>query len=182
MMVSAGHNVMKALEPILAKRLKPSPGALPAWLAWQHKTLNIHRGVLLHWTALNPTWHELSQQTIAAAQRSFKSSWWRGFGFGAVLEVSSLPVDCECVIESISVRAHTHTWQWVILVAHHDNVVLGIHTWQEGYLSPVYRELVAHFESEGLTVGSFAKEPDRLLKFLLQVGQLKGVRYDRFKP
>ena len=59
--------------------------------------------------------------------------------------------------------------QWVILTASHAQVAVGVHTWVEGYLSPVYREILETLAAEGYKVSSVKREKDGLLKFLTAV-------------
>lgn len=48
-------------------------------------------------------------------------------------------------------------------------VALGVHTWMEAYLSPVYRNTLRVLEITGYQVSSARKEKDGLLKVLTGV-------------
>jgi hypothetical protein len=51
----------------------------------------------------------------------------------------------------------------------------------EVYLSPVYRDLAAHYQSTGIEVGSFTKEMDLLMKFLTAPARAKGIKLAEFE-
>jgi len=171
-----------AIDSILAERLKHVETLPLGWNIWEHRTLNLHRGVLHAPAVASTSWTELAQQVREISQRSFQVRWWRGFGFGVVIETLRLPQDVEHAIEAIDVRANRlGTWQWLIIAASADQAVIGLHTWKEGYLSSVFRALVDYYCRREYFVGTFTKEPDRLLQFLLEVGELKGVHHRRFE-
>ena len=162
----------KAIRDILGSRLNyDSIKSNAEWSAWEHKTLNLHRGIL--------EWHPQGQVTqyseITTAVRkkikeTFKGSWWRGFAFGVLAELPLLPKDAASCEMDVDVRNNTQgTWQWILLVCPSTKIGVGIHTWTSGYLSPTYQSLVDHFKSEGYNVGSFKKEKDKLMAFLMAI-------------
>jgi len=51
------------------------------------------------------------------------------------------------------------TLQWVVLVASDARIALGVHTWIEGYLSPVYRDTLQALAKTGY--GSSGGYPNR---------------------
>lgn len=64
------------LKKILGRQLQPRPTTDDEWQVWEHKTLNIHRGVL-HW---QPKHEVLSAVSLiegirAKAQQSFRMAW-----------------------------------------------------------------------------------------------------------
>ena len=62
------------------------------WSVWEHKTWNIHRGVLC-WRPMHEelTIDELATTVREKVERSFKRSWWRGFGFGVLVVLDAKP-------------------------------------------------------------------------------------------
>ena len=77
------------------------------------------------------------------------------------------------------------TWQWLVLVSRATGQAWGLHVWIEGYLSPVYRDLLGRLAETGLTVQSARQEKDKLMRVLTAVrpGALpefdEGARADR---
>jgi hypothetical protein len=154
------------------------------WQVWELKTLNLHRGVL-HWRlgASPGSYAELAAEIRRAVRRYFRVSWWRGFGFGVLIESPAIPADISAIEEAIDTRASgLGTWQWTVFACEPQQFAVGVHTWTAGYLSPVYRDVISSFESRGWTVGSFKKEKDRLMQFLLTVASIKGYRVQEFEP
>ena len=82
----------------------------------------------------------------------------------------------------IDTRANRRgTWQWAIYACAPAEVAVGVHTWTEGFLSPVYRDLLDYYGSLNYEVGSFRKEKDQLMKFLTAAARLKGFRFTEFE-
>jgi hypothetical protein len=172
----------EAIREILASRLRYDRERSNAeWSVWEHKTLNIHRGVLV--------WHPLhqvarySEVTTAVRKKvaeTFKRSWWRGFAFGVFAELPLLPEDVADCQTDIDVRENENgTWQWSFLACPTLKVSIGIHTWTAGYLSPVYQSLADHHKSEGYNVGNFKKEKDQLMAFLTAAS---GKKFKEYQP
>ncbi len=159
------------------------PVAGPEWQIWEHKTFNIHRGVL-RWRPQDPlTFGKMSQAVLEQVKTSFRVSWWRGFGFGVLIEVPALPEDLAAIDATIGTRANSKgTWQWTVLACPTLETAVGVHTWAEGYLAPLYRALIGHFESLRFEVGSFKKDKGALLQFLTGVARLKGLKIAEFEP
>ena len=83
---------------------------------------------------------------------------------------------------SIDTRASKKgCWQWTVIAGTESQTAVGIHTWIEGYLSPVYREILKQYESAGWMVGDVKKEKDQLMKFLTSATRLKGIRFREFE-
>ncbi len=170
---------------ILQSKLRPrESGSDPAWRVWEHKTFNIHRGVL-HWrpAAESPTFDRISRSIREQVAASYRISWWRGFAFGALVEAPVVPEDVDAIESVIDVRVNAKgTWQWTILACPPARTVVGVHTWIEGYLSPVYRGLTDLYREQGYEVGTVRKEKDGLMKFLTTVAAWKRIRFEEFKP
>lgn len=153
------------------------------WQLWERKTLNIHRGVL-HWRpGGNLTYAEMATEIRRTIKEKFKVSWWRGFGFGVLIEAGTMPSDIASLESSVDARASSKgTWQWTVFACQPAKIAVGVHTWTEGYLSPVFRDLLAGNESQGWAVGRFKKEKDALMKFLVAAARLKGFQPREFEP
>jgi len=150
-----------------AGRLRPR-GDIPEsdWRFWEKRNLNIHRVVGL-WTRGPSSAREIGIQTRATIARRFRRAWWRGLGFGVVVEVRDVQGFPEEFRELVDGRENPKgTWQWLILVSRARKKASGLHTWIEGYLSPVYRGLLADLEERGFEVESVRKEKDGLMKLL----------------
>ena len=164
-----------SLDHILEAKLRHDPArSSDAWGVWEHKTLNMHRGVL-HWRPRDApaAYGDVTSAVRAKVAECFKRSWWRGFGFGVVVELDRMPAGIEAADDDIDTRDNRKgTWQWSVLAFREPQVALGIHTWTHGYLTEVYTLLLAHYESQGYRVGGFTKEKDALLRFLSAVSGL----------
>lgn len=173
-----------SLESILQTALRPREiSGDDQWQVWEHKTLNIHRGVLVWRPQQALSWHEMSEAISQQAQVAYKVRRWRGFGFGVIVESPTIPEDIATIDEAIHTQAQSRgTWQWCILVCPPVQTAIGIHTWMRGYLTPVYQELLLHYQTQGFEIGSCKKEKDRLLQFITTIARLKGVRFAEFDP
>ena len=67
------------------------------------------------------------------------------------------------------------TMQWVILLAGDPREVTGVHTWIEGYVSPVYRAVLQALKERGCQVSSVRKEKDGVLRFLTGVADARAM-------
>jgi hypothetical protein len=173
-----------AISQALQTRLQLRESTLGnEWQIWEHKTFNIHRGVL-HWrpTIANLSYVDMVAQIREQVKANYSISWWRGFAFGVVIESPEIPADISMIEESIDTRASSKgTWQWTVFICEPTQTLIGIHTWTEGYLSPAYRDLLKHFESLSWTVGSFKKEKDKLMQFLTAISSLKRIKLQEFE-
>jgi hypothetical protein len=144
------------------------------WRVWEYKSINMHRGVL-HWWPRQPV-ACCAEITSAIRQRvggHYRTSWWRGFAFGAIVEVSEFPHDVASIESCIDTRANSKgTWQWMVLVCPVATTAIGVHTWIEGYLAPTYRALLDHYQNLGYRTGGFMKDKDRLMQFLEATGRI----------
>lgn len=173
-----------AVEEILDTHLNSREDILGTeWRLWEHKTLNLHRGVL-RWRAADriASLPQMSESVREQVESRFRVAWWRGFAFGTLIEAETIPPDLPTIEDWIDTRANRQgTWQWAIYSCAPHRVAIGVHTWTEGFLSPVYRDLLDCYRSRDYEVGSFRKEKDRLMKFLTTVASLKGYRFKEFK-
>ncbi len=172
------------LDEVLQQYLKKKPSSADsAWQIWEHKTLNMHRGVLC-WNpnpGLNCT--QMVEQVRGQIDSSFHISWWRGFGFGVIIDSPLIPGDIIQIENAIDTRnSEKGTWQWTIFSCKSLKTVFGMHTWAEGYLSTSFRQILSNCESEGYATGIFKKEKDRLMQFLTETASLKGIEFQEFKP
>ena len=170
----------KILESKLQREPSLSGGA---WSVWEHKTWNVHRGVLC-WT---PEATEIGADELAAAVRqkveqSFRRSWWRGLGFGVLTELAAAPDRFKTIDQHIDAMQNSKgTWQWSILAFPEVKAAIGVHTWTAGYLSTVFTDLLEAYKAHGFRSRSFKKEPGKLLQFLLAASESK-FRPEEFDP
>ena len=173
-----------SVENILQTKLRLlQPVAQTGWQIWEHKTFNIHRGVL-RWQPLGEslTFSQMSQSIFEQVKASFRVSRWRGFAFGALIEARAFPKDIAQIDSTIDTRQNSKgTWQWTVLACENAQTAVGVHTWTAGYLAPVFRELMGHYESMGFEVGTFKKEKDALMRFLVAAAKLKGFEFTEFE-
>lgn len=153
------------------------------WTLWEHKTLNIHRAILFWSNKIDQTYIEMSDTIRNKINQQIKVSWWRGFGYGVVIEVPVMPKGIENIDISIDTRSNKNgTWQWIILVCNNPKCVIAVHTWMAGFLTPIYEMLLNSYRNEGYEVGNFKKSKDKLMKFLTKLSELKGVYYKDYEP
>lgn len=145
------------------------------WMFWELRTLNMHRVVgLLRESRQFANAHDLESTIRGAVSRNFKCSWWRGMGFGVVAQVAAASLSADDLKVLVDVRENSKgTLQWVILLASDPPVALGVHTWMETYLSPVYRGTLQGLGETGYRVSSVMKDKDGLMKFLTSVADLE---------
>jgi len=148
----------------------------PGWTFWELRTLNLHRVVgLLNGYRQFADAHDLGAEIRAVVSRNFKRSWWRGMAYGVVAEVAAISLSPDDLKMLVDVRENSKgTLQWVILAASDPRVALGVHTWIEGYLSPVYRRTLQALAETGYQVASAKREKDGVMKFLTGVADLNA--------
>ena len=163
------------LGDLIGKLLKPFPSDLPrTWTLWQHKTLNIHRGII-HWdqTANAATMDKARDEVRHVVQSRFRPTWLRGFGFGAVITMSEIDDSYKNVADLIDARNNSKgTWQWIVLYLPVPRAALGVCTWTEGYLAPVYQDILARLRKSGHFCESHKKDMDAVLKALSSIRKL----------
>jgi hypothetical protein len=165
--IIASATVQRELQP--RKDLRE-----PGWTFWELRTLNMHRVVgLLHEHREFLDAHDFEATIRRVVSRNFKTSWWRGMGYGIVAEVAVSSLRDNDLKVLVDGRENSKgTLQWVVLVARDARVAVGVHTWMETYLSPVYRNTLQALGATGFQVSSARKEKDGLMKFLTGVADL----------
>ena len=140
----------------------------PGWTFWELRTLNLHRVVgLLNDYQQFADAHDFEAAIRGVVPRKFKPSWWRGMAYGVVAEMAAISLSPDDLKMLVDVRENAKgTLQWVILLASDARLALGVHTWIEGYLSPVYRDVLQGLTEADYQVVSVKKEKDGLMKFL----------------
>jgi len=157
------------IDDILKLKLKKRPDVSDhEWTAWEYKTFNMHRVVLVWQPEKAPTQYAKIPEIVRARVAScFKSSWWRGLGFGLIAVLPSAPDGVEACVDDIDTRENPKgTWQWSVWQLREHGAVIGAHMWLQGYLSSTYQQLVQGYESDGNKVATFKKDKDLLMKFL----------------
>lgn len=146
----------------------------PGWSFWEVRTLNMHRVVgLLHTYRQFADARDFEGTIRGVVARHFKAAWWRGLAFGVVAEVAVSSVGAEDLTILVDGRENAKgTLQWVVLVDSDTHIALGVHTWMETYLSPVYRQTLRALETTGYQVASARKEKDGLMQFLTGVADV----------
>jgi hypothetical protein len=146
----------------------------PGWTFWELRNFNRHRVVGL----VDPyrqfaNAHDYESEIRGAISRNFKRAWWRGLAYGVVADVAAVSLGPDDLKSLVDVRENSRgDLQWVVLVAGHARRALGVHTWIEAYLSPVYREILQGLGAAGFAIASAKREKDGLMKFLTGVADL----------
>jgi hypothetical protein len=147
----------------------------PSWTFWERRTLNMHRVV-----GLSPAdhrfmdAHSLDTELRATFARNFKRAWWRGIAYGAVVNVGALtltPNDLKILVDEY--ENEKGTMQWVILLTGDAPKATGVHTWIEGFLSPVYRAVLQALSGSGYQIESVMKGKNGLMRLLTAVADAR---------
>ena len=86
--------------------------------------------------------------------------------YGVVAHVTAISLSPDDLKILVDVRENSQgTLQWIILAASHAHVALGVHTWMEAYLSPVYRGTLQALAETGYRVSRATRDKDGLMKF-----------------
>jgi hypothetical protein len=160
-----------------ARALRPrSDLRQPGWTFWELRTINKHRVVgLLNEYRQFANARDLEWEIRGAVSRNFKASWWRGMAYGVVAQVSAISLKPDDLKILVDVRENPKgTLQWVILAASHAPVAIGVHTWMEAYLSPVYRGTLQTLAGAGYRVSSATRDKDGLMKLLTSVADVEA--------
>jgi hypothetical protein len=174
-MSSHPHADLPILEALIGRRLKRLPSDLPtSWTLWQRKTLNIHRGIIhLDLRGSAVSLERVRDDVRRTVRDCFRPSWWRGFGFGTILSLSEADDSLTQVADLIDVRNNGKgTWQWIILHFESPSAAIGVCTWTEGYLAPIYREFLEERRQAGCLCESHKKDMDAVLKALHAIRKL----------
>lgn len=162
------------LPDFIGQRLKPWAADLPpSWRLWQYKSLNLHRGVI-HWDATSTTiaLPEIRDQVRTVVRNHFRPAWWRGFGFGAIVSLDHVDESFKHAADLVDVRNNGKgTCQWLVLHFPSSQTAIGIRTWTEGYLAPVYHDLLSELRNTGFTCESYQKDMDAFMKQLTAISQ-----------
>ena len=153
------------------------------WTFWELRNINMHRVVgLLNEPRQFAGPRALEAEIRGAIARNFKRSWWRGLAYGVAAQVmpnSWNPDDLKVLVDIY--ENSKGVLQWVVLVSSDDLTAIGVHTWEEAYLSFVYRSILGSLTAAGYRVTTAIKGKDGLLKFLTGVSELKGVHFPEFR-
>ena len=163
-------------EQILSQHLTPLETISGPWRLWELKNWNRHRAVLQRRTNFSGDAATLQKAVREEVASAFKISWWRGFAFGVLVESNGPPPDPAALITEIDPRNEPKgTWQWTVVVCPESKKVVGVHTWMEGWLSPLYHALLCHYEDQGFSLAWAVRPKDRLMKILTSVGRPRRV-------
>lgn len=146
----------------------------PNWTFWELRNINIHRvvGLAAEYRQFAGA-GDLEQEIRTVLQRNFKCAWWRGIAYGVVMELSAISLRADDLKLLVDIRNNPKgDLQWVVLVTDDSRTALGVHTWIEGYLSPIYRDMLQVLAAKGYHVASVKREKDGLMKFLTAVADV----------
>lgn len=163
---------MKNLAAIVAAAVTPRDMQArldvqePGWTFWERRTLNLHQVVGLSRSAPSyPNVRCLDAALRGTFSRNVRRAWWRGIGYGAVVNAGALRAATNDLKVLVDAREKSRgTMQWVVLVSADGQTVTGVHTWIEGFLSPVYRTILAALAGQGCHVSSVMKGKDGLMR------------------
>ncbi|MGO9178977.1 MAG: hypothetical protein ACLQHS_06860 [Candidatus Limnocylindrales bacterium] len=153
------------------------------WAFWELRSLNMHRvvGLLKEYRSFADV-RDLEGEIRGSIARNFHRSWWRGLAYGVVAQMaptSWTPDDLTALVDIYENRKGV--LQWVVLVATDNRSAVGVHTWEQVYLSPVYRETLEALSAAGYRAATAVKGKDGLLKVLTGVSEQKGVSFPEFR-
>ena len=153
------------------------------WTFWELRNLNMHRVVgLLSGQRHLASPRDLEIEIRETVARNFKRSWWRGLAYGIVVEAAPTAWTPEDLKSPVDIYENSKgVLQWVILASRDSRSAIGVHTWEETYLSPVYRDTLHVLTAAGYRLAMAVKGKDGLLKFLTGVSGLKGVTFPEFR-
>jgi hypothetical protein len=120
--------------------------------------------------------NDLEAEIRGVVSRNFNRAWWRGLAYGIVAHVPAISLGLDDMKVLVDIYDNSKgTLQWVILVTDDARVALGVHTWMEAYLSPVFRTILQALSENGYRVASARREKDGLMKFLTGVADAETV-------
>ncbi len=146
------------------------------WKVWEKRNLKIHRGVI-EWSPSDPfdSIDDLASNIREGVKGEYKVRWLRGFGFGVILHMKSVPDDFPKIVHHIDTRNKKDgVWQWAIILNEEHQLALGIHTWMHGYLRPVYDSVMTQLASAGYECISSDAEMDPLIAKLEKIRKRLG--------
>ena len=174
------------VEEAIAARLAPKEARSPdaSYTLWEIRRWQLHRGVIYLDYDTAGSAVELRDQLrqIVACEFDLRWTWLRGFGFGVVVHSRSLPSDLHLLESCIDRRNRlSGVFQWVVFVSDEPSLAFGIHTWMEGYLSSVYRTLIATLKERQLPCQTFVSDKGAFFTFAQRIVRLKGVSLAEFR-
>lgn len=149
---------------------------------WELRNLNMHRVTgLLQRSDVPGSVEALGSEIRGAFAANFKRAWWRGLAYGAVVESPSRPVTLDELKTLVDIRENrTGVLQWVVLVDSTTETATGVHTWEQVFLSPIYRATIDALRSGGFEVATAVRGKDGLMRLLTGVSDLQGVTFPEF--
>ena len=162
-------------EPARQRGLQPRDDIRePGWTFWELRTLNRHRvvGLVREYRQFKDA-PDLGAEIREVVSRHFKCAWWRGMAYGVVADVPTISLQPDDLKVLVDVRENPKgTLQWVILAAGDAHAAVGVHTWMETYLSPVYRSILQALTAAGYRVATAVRQKDGLMRFLTAVADV----------
>jgi hypothetical protein len=160
---------------LASKNLQPRADLIrDGWRFWELRNLNMHRVVGLVQSTRQYDVASLDVELRGTLARNFKRAWWRGIAYGVVAHVGNLTLTPDELTKLVDARENSRgTMQWVVLLSGETRTVTGVHTWIEGFLSPVYRSILQSLSQKGYTIASAMKDKDGLMKFLTAIGDAR---------
>lgn len=162
-------------EPARQRGLQPRDDIRePGWTFWELRTLNRHRvvGLVTEHRRFKDA-GDLEAEIRGVVSRHCKCAWWRGMAYGVVADVPTISLKPDDLKVLVDVRENSKgTLQWVILAAGDAHAAVGVHTWMETYLSPVYRSILQSLTAAGYRVATAVRQKDGLMRFLTAVADL----------
>lgn len=150
---------------------------------WEHKTFNIHRAIL-RYKCMDELlkYDEIGDIVKKEINNKFKIGWWRGFGFGVLIEELKIDKVKDDLLKYIDEKENPKgTWQWLIIKNSKDKNIVGIHTWALGYLTPIFIETINYYKNEGyIDIKLYKKPKGKLLKILTTLSESR-YRIPEFK-
>lgn len=175
---------MNDLDKIFSTKLKPLCNDTKDNLrVWEHKTFNIHRAILHYrFETECKEYDEIGDLVRKEINDRFKVSWWRGLGYGVVIEELALDGEKDDFLKYIDEKDNPKgTWQWLIIKNTQDKKIIGIHTWALGYLTSIFIETIRYYRHEGYTnIKTYKKPKGKLLKILTTMSESR-YRIPEFK-
>lgn len=162
-------------EPARQRGLQPRDDIRePGWTFWELRTLNRHRvvGLVTEYRQFKDS-ADLGAEIREVVSRHFKCAWWRGMAYGVVADMPTISLQPDDLKVLVDVRENSKgTLQWVIVAAGDAHAAVGVHTWMETYLSPVYRSILQALTAAGYRVATGVRQKDGLMRFLTAVADL----------
>ena len=156
---------------------RPVQQATSEWNHWELRNLNLHR-VVSHWQpGFVPPDAATADATIRAEIRSrFRPNYLRGLAFGVVIKTPVLFLD-HSVIETLvdATNSSKAVCQWVVLASAKQSQALGVHTWLETRLSPIYRSVLRTLTDAGFVCRSTVRSAPPALRSTFALSNLLSI-------